>query len=40
MPDYTKKVAKFGNEVFKDKYFFDFLAINVFRICSKCLVDK
>ena len=36
----SKKATKFANKLFKDMYFFYFLAINVLKICSKCFVYK
>ena len=41
VPDNTKKATKFGINVFKDMYFFYFLAINALRMCFKsCFVYK
>ena len=40
MPYNTEKAIKFDNKVFKDVYFFNFLAVNAPKMCSKCLVHK
>ena len=36
----SKKATKFANKLFKDMYFFYMLAVNLFKMCSKCFVTN
>ena len=38
--NFSKKPIKFGIKVFKDMYFFYFLALSALKMCSKCFVYK
>ena len=32
----ARKATEFGNKLFNDMYFFNFLATNALKMCSKC----